>query len=187
MAIKYKHSDEYNTYFVTFTCFKWLSLYEITNSYDIVYNWFSILKENRISVIGYVIMPNNMHVIVYFHKPSGDLNKVISNAKRFMAYEIINRLEKNGNAELLQFLSAIVTKREIKKGQKHKVFTSSFDAKPIYSDKFLFQKLNYVHANPVIEKWDLAKDYVSYDEHSSAAFYKLNGATHFIPAHFRDL
>jgi REP element-mobilizing transposase RayT len=186
MAIKYKHSNEYSTYFVTFTCFKWLSLFEITNSYDIVYNWFSILKENAISVIGYVIMPNHVHVIVYFHKPSGDLNKVISNAKRFMAYEIINRLEKNGNEELLQLLSASVTKREINKGQKHKVFTSSFDAKSIYSDKFLFQKLNYIHANPVTGKWALAKDYVSYD-HSSAAFYELDKATHFTPTHFRDL
>ena len=44
MAIKYKHSEEFTTYFVTFTCYKWISLFEITISYDIVYNWFNILK-----------------------------------------------------------------------------------------------------------------------------------------------
>ncbi len=36
MAVKYKHSEEFTTYFVTFTCYKWISLFETTNSYDIL-------------------------------------------------------------------------------------------------------------------------------------------------------
>ncbi|MBI5856471.1 MAG: hypothetical protein HZB42_02375 [Sphingobacteriales bacterium] len=28
-------------FFITFTCHKWLPLIEQTNSYDLVYNWFS--------------------------------------------------------------------------------------------------------------------------------------------------
>jgi hypothetical protein len=31
-------------YFITFTCQDWLSLFEITNSYDAVYKWFDHLK-----------------------------------------------------------------------------------------------------------------------------------------------
>ncbi len=37
----------------------------------------------------------------------------------------------------------------------------SFDAKPIFSEKFLLQKLNYIHYNPVKGKWRLAKDFIS--------------------------
>jgi hypothetical protein len=58
MAIKLKHSDIYSTYFITFTCIAWLSLFDITNSYDLAYNWFSVLKkENDANVVAYVIMP----------------------------------------------------------------------------------------------------------------------------------
>jgi putative transposase len=139
MAIKYKHSEEFTTYFVTFTCYKWISLFEKTNSYDIVYNWFNILKEDGIDIIGFVIMPNHAHAIIHFPTTGYNLNKIMSNAKRFMAYEIINRLETNNNQAMLDLLASNLTEREIKKGQKHKVFKDSFDAKAIYSDKFLFQ------------------------------------------------
>ena len=81
--------------------------------------------------------------------PGYNLNKIMSNAKRFMAYEIVNRLENSTNHKVLQELRSNLTPREIIKGQKHKVFKDSFDAKPIYADKFLFQKLDYIPARPV--------------------------------------
>ena len=186
MAVKYKHSEEFTTYFVTITCYKWISLFEITNSYDIVYNWFNILKEDGIDIVGYVIMPNHVHTLIHFPSPGYNLNKIIGNAKRFMAYEIVNRLENSTNHKLLEELKSNLTSREINKGQKHKIFKDSFDAKPIYADKFLFQKLDYLHGNPVKVKWTLAKDNVSY-EHSSASFYELNEVKHFSPKHYKDL
>ena len=153
MAVKYKHSEEFTTYFVTFTCYKWISLFEITNSYDIVYNWFNILKEDGIDIVGYVIMPNHVHTIIHFPSPGYNLNKIIGNAKRFMAYEIVNRLENSTNHKLLEELKSNLTSREINKGQKHKIFKDSFDAKPIYADKFLFQKIDYIPARPVRRAW----------------------------------
>jgi putative transposase len=186
MSVKYKHSDTYSMYFCTFTCFNWLPLIETTKSYDLVYNWFNILKQENISVVAYVIMPNHLHCILHFPEPNFDLNKIISNAKRFMAYEIVNRLEENKETALLELLAKLVTVREKKKGQLHKVFKQSFDAKAIFSDKFLMQKINYIHNNPVNKKWNLAKDFVSY-EHSSASFYELGIAQHFLPAHYLDL
>ncbi len=186
MAIKYKHTDEFSTYFVTFTCYKWIPLFEKTSSYDLVYNWFKILNQEGVDIIAFVIMPNHLHVILHFPEPGFDLNKVISNGKRFMAYEIVNRLEEKRDTAMLQFLAYKLTKREIAKGQKHKIFKNSFDAKPIYSDKFLFQKLDYIHFNPVKGKWSLAKDYLGY-EYSSAAFYELQKINHFAVKHYLDI
>ena len=79
-----------------------------------------------------------------------------------------------------------LTERERKKKQLHKVFKDSFDAKVIFSEKFLMQKLNYIHYNPVKGKWNLAKDFVSY-EHSSASFYEMQVVKHFTPVHYMDL
>lgn len=84
MSVKYKHSDVYSIYFCTFTCYEWMSLFEQSNGYDIVYNWFDILKKEKIEVIGYVIMPNHVHCILYFSDAGFNLNKLLSNGKRFM-------------------------------------------------------------------------------------------------------
>ena len=186
MSVKYKHSDVYSMYFCTFTCYEWMHLFELTNSYDLVYDWFNILKKDKIEVIGYVIMPNHVHCILYFPEAGFNLNKILSNGKRFMAYELVNRLEKANDTNTLTILQNALTERERKKKQLHKVFKDSFDAKPIFSEKFLLQKLNYIHYNPVKGKWRLAKDFVSY-EHSSASFYEEGITRHFIPKHYKDL
>jgi len=114
MSVKYKHAGIYSMYFCTFTCFNWLPLIETTTSYDQVYKWFDILKHEKTGVVAYVIMPNHLHCILHFPEPGFDLNKIISNAKRFMAYEIVNRLEENKETALLKLLSESVTEREKK-------------------------------------------------------------------------
>jgi REP element-mobilizing transposase RayT len=123
-----------------------------TNTYDAVYKWFDSLYRNNIYVTGYVTMPNHVHVLLYFPEMSKSLNTVIGNAKRFLAYEIIKRLEEKEANSLLDILYAGVKKRERKKGQIHKVFEDSFDAKECHSPEFILQKLEYLHRNPVSKK-----------------------------------
>lgn len=79
-------------YFITFTCYRWLSLIGITDSYDAVYKWFDYLQSQGHSVSGYVIMPNHLHVLLYYAGGDTTLNKVIGNAKRFLAYDLVRRL-----------------------------------------------------------------------------------------------
>ncbi len=186
MAIKWNHGDDFTMYYCTFTCYKWLHLFEIVNGYDMVYNWFDVLKKTNQHVIGFVIMPNHLHVILYFPETGYSLNKIIGNAKRFMAYEIIKRLEEMKRNDLLEYLYDSVTKREKKKAQRHKVFEESFDAKGISSEKFLLQKLNYIHRNPVSGRWSLVKDYTDYEQ-SSASFYELGTIKQYEPFDFRIL
>jgi REP element-mobilizing transposase RayT len=164
-----------------------MHLFDITNSYDTVYNWFGILKtQKNIETIGYVIMPNHVHCILYFPDENFDLNMLLSNGKRFMAYEIVNRLQQQDQKDILATLQNALTEREKRKGQLHKVFKNSFDAKAIFSERFLLQKLQYIHNNPVSGKWNLAEDYTLY-EHSSASFYEDGTIQHFKPKNFAYL
>jgi hypothetical protein len=59
-----------------------------------------------------------------------------------------------------------------RKKKKHNVFRPSEDIKEIMTEKFMRQKLNYMHKNPVSGKWKLAENYLYYI-HSSARFYEL--------------
>ncbi len=116
-------------------------------------------------------MPNHVHALLYFPQMPKSLNTVIGNGKRFLAYELIKRLEEKKANSLLDVLHAGVKKRESKKGQVHKVFEDSFDAKDCHSTEFILQKLNYMHHNPVSKKWQLVNDFADY-EYSSASFYE---------------
>jgi REP element-mobilizing transposase RayT len=186
MAIKWNHDDSCRMYFCTFTCYDWLHLFEITDGYGLVYKWFDVLKANGYYAIAYVIMPNHIHLILYFPETGYNLNKIIGNGKRFIAYGIIDRLKAMQKNELLDYLASEVTAREKKKDQLHKVFIDSFDAKGIYTEKFFNQKLNYIHLNPVRGKWQLVEDYTEY-EHSSASYYERGIVKQYAPFDFRML
>jgi putative transposase len=187
MAIKIKQDANFTLWFVTFTCFNWLNLFELTKSYDIVYKWFYKMREKEIAeVVSYVIMPNHLHIILQISNNENSLNTIISNGKRFIAYEIIKRIKANENKSLQLKLSLSLSDREKKKGQKHKVFIESFDSKAIYSNKFLHQKMDYIHHNPVNKKWHLVEDHLNY-EHSSASYYMIGIVKHFEPMHFKNI
>jgi hypothetical protein len=57
--------------------------------------------------------------------------------------------------------------------KKHSVFEVSSDIKPCFTEKFLLQKLHYIHANPVDKKWQLTASSEAY-LHSSYYFYEHN-------------
>ncbi len=92
-------------------------------------------------------MPNHVHAIIHLHNIETDLNKLIGYGKRFMAYELIKRLKMQGCESILQQLKDALTPAEKSKGQKHKAFEPSFDAKHLNTLDFFYQKLNYIHYN----------------------------------------
>jgi len=178
MAIRTKHQITDNAWFITFTCYNWISLFEITQSYDLVYKWLKLADEKyQIKTLAFVPiaigMPNHVHLLLYLTDDQVDLNKVISNAKRFMAYDLVKRLKEQNNQTLLATLSNACSEKEKAKGQLHKAFEVSFDAKVVYSFDFLHQKLDYIHHNPVSGKWNLCVEFTDY-AHSSASFYELS-------------
>ncbi len=66
---------------------------------------FDHLKQQGYETVAYVIMPNHVHTILYFPNAGFNLNKIIGNAKRFMAYEIIKRLKQLNRQDIFDDLS----------------------------------------------------------------------------------
>jgi len=174
MAVNTQIQEDTGMFFITFTCQNWLPLFEITNSYDVVYKWFDHLDSNGHKVKAYVTMPNHLHVIIEFKKVPKSINTIISNAKRFMAYEIVERLKEQKNNQLLIKLSEAVNRSDEKRGKLHQVFERSFDCKPITNNYFFEQKLNYIHNNPCSGVWKLVESPIEYS-HSSAKYYLTGG------------
>jgi len=165
------HQEKKTFYFVTFTCYRWLPLFEITNLYSYIESWAKELSTRGIKISGYVIMPNHLHLLVYVEPKCKGLNLVMGEAKRFMAYKIVKRLTAQGNRSLLKTLAAGVQKNERLIGKKHQVFRLSFDAQEVLGEGEIIQVLDYIHHNPVSGKWSLVKDFTKY-LYSSACYYE---------------
>jgi REP element-mobilizing transposase RayT len=136
MAVDKEHIFDPGIYFLTFTNYKWLPLFEITQSYQLVYNWFDVLKKKGHDIIGYVIMPNHIHALIGFHPAKQSINTIVGNGKRFVAYDIVERLEEAKNIQLLKVLSDGVSASDKSKGKLHEVYQGSFDLKLCHSYKF---------------------------------------------------
>ncbi len=173
-------------YFCTFTCYKWLNLIQKTNTYANIYETFNIWNRNGCKIVAYVLMPNHVHFIVYLENLELNLAKLVSNAKRFLAYEIVKRLKEQKDFSLLFHLQKGVSIPQQMRHKNHQIFVPSFNCKVCITEEFLIQKLDYIHHNPVSGKWRLVDDYRLY-EHSSAAFYELGKQLPVQITSYRDL
>ncbi len=125
-------------------------------------------------------MSNHVHALISFINTKQSINTIVGNGKRFMAYEIIQRLEANREVALLHQLSAHVEVTRKANKKQHDVWETSFDWKDCRSNEFAWQKLNYKHNNPCTGKWQLAANPIEYI-YSSAKFY-LTGVQGIYPA-----
>jgi hypothetical protein len=118
-------------------------------------------------------MPNHLHAIISFSKTDKPINKIIGDGKRFMSYEITKRLASLNQADSLNQLKRFVNTSDSNRNKKHEVFEPSFDWKYLYTDKFILQKLNYIHQNPCNSNHQLASNDVDYP-YSSASNYAMS-------------
>ena len=124
-------------------------------------------------------MPNHVHALISFIDTKQSINTIIGNGKRFMAYEIIERLTTNNETRLLEQLASNVEAARKQNNKQHEVWKLSFDWKDCRSNDFIYQKLDYMHNNPMVKKWALCNNPLEY-VHSSAKFY-ITGEQGFYP------
>lgn len=121
MPVKRQITEPDAVFFVTFTCIHWLPLIAQSNSYDLVYKWFDHLKAKGHYISGYVIMPNHLHALIAFRNTGQSINTIVDNGKRFMAYEMVKRLQKQNDTKLLHRLQLLVEARDKERNKKHEV------------------------------------------------------------------
>jgi len=152
MTVRRKIANGEGIYFITITCHNWIPLFEIANIYQAVFNWFDALKRGGNNIAAFVIMPNHIHALIHIANTSKSVNQYASNGKRFMAYEIVQKLEEANSEQLLTRLKNGVNDTQNKSGKLHQVFEPSFECKVCTTNAFTLQKLNYIHLNPVSGK-----------------------------------
>ncbi len=154
-----------NCFFVTTSCRNFLHVFGCDAHFQILTDSLKfVAKKYDADYLGYVLMPNHLHLIVYFRKEN-QLSNLMRDFKKFTSGEMRRLLENEGQSQLLQKL------RYAHREQKFKIWQDRFDDVSIRSVKVLETKLNYIHKNPLQEKWNLVSSPELYS-YSSAGFYE---------------
>ena len=101
--------------------------------------------QQNFKLLGYVIMPDHIHLLIW---PQGEstVADIMRDYKEFTAKRIVRQaiIEKNEPWIVAFRAAGEETGRSI-----NKLWQDSYWDKNVYTEKFLRQKLNYIHRNPV--------------------------------------
>ena len=151
-------------YFYTATILDWKQLLISDKYKNYIINSLKYLVDNKkIALYGFVIMPNHIHLIWELLELNGKESPHASFMK-YTSHLILKDLQTT-NPDLLSEFKVNSETRNYQFWQR--------DALPIdlYTPDVIYQKLTYIHNNPLQDKWKLVDSPAEY-KYSSAFFYE---------------
>jgi REP element-mobilizing transposase RayT len=106
-------------------------------------SWRFLQDHGRLTLFGYVVMENHLHLIA----SASDLSKDIGDFKSFTARQIIDRLQSLGDEDVLKQLCW--HKAAHKTDRPFQLWSEGSHPQIIQSEEMMRQKLEYIHNNPV--------------------------------------
>ena len=160
MSTGYKITEKDGLYFLTFQIVGWVDIFTRKKYKDIAIESFKYCQENKgLDLFAYVIMSNHIHLMA--RSQSGDLSGTIRDFKNYTSGKLLEYLEENTESRRDWMKMVFEYHGKSKNKQTNQIWTHENHAELIYSQKFIEQKINYIHNNPVkagiVEK---AEDYL---------------------------
>ena len=124
-----------------------------------------LVEDKRVWIYGFVIMPNHIHLLWRMYDGIEEKN-VKRDFLKFTAQQIKTDLKKY-HPKVLEHFKSTQNDREYQFWERRPY------SSVMYNRKVVEQKLEYIHNNPIGEKWKLADLPENYS-YSSAKYYLLN-------------
>jgi len=150
MSDKYKIFDGDEVYFVTFTIVEWIKVLADDSYKHLIIDAIEYYQINKsLTVYAYCIMPNHVHMIVQA-VGKFTISEILRDLKKFTSRAIVNKLEQDKPERYMEVLKQFIEAgKPLKRITTYKVWQDGNMAKLVYSNKFLMEKLSYIHNNPV--------------------------------------
>jgi REP element-mobilizing transposase RayT len=138
------HFLPHHPHFITCTIINWLPLFSDPALAQIILDSLKFLQDRqRLTLHGYVIMENHLHLLA----SAADLSAQIAAFKSFTARSLIDHLkQRNQNTWLTQLSTG---KRLHKTTQTYQLWQEGSHPQAIFNEVTFHQKLDYIHHNPV--------------------------------------
>jgi len=137
-------------YFIIMTTVGWVDLFTRKNHKMTIVDSLDYCQKNKgLEIFGWVLMYNHLHLIC--RAADGyRLTDILRDFKRFTSKKITKQIEDDLDSRK-EWLLPLLQKfcEHLKRKQQYKLWQDGNHAKVIYSNKFFFEKLNYIHQNPI--------------------------------------
>ncbi|WP_166920251.1 REP-associated tyrosine transposase [Flavobacterium poyangense] len=141
--------DQTIPHFLTSTVVDWIDVFTRQNYRDIIIESLDYCIKNKGMILyGYAIMSNHIHLIV--QSKDGKLSDLIRDFKKFTAKLILEKIQNSPESRREWMLERFKLASE--QHSRNKVFQFwqyGNHAEEIYTNKFMWSKLHYIHLNPV--------------------------------------
>ena len=152
-----------NFFFFTATVLNWKHILKPDKYKDIIIESFKFLvNKNCVRIFAFVIMPNHYHTVWRINEnlEKSDFQR---DSMKFTGQTILRDL-KSYHKEIHNSMYVGA------KDRKYQFWERNPLSVPLYSQKVVEQKINYIHGNPIKPKWNFAAEPQDY-KYSSAGFY----------------
>ncbi|HET8962531.1 MAG TPA: transposase [Chitinophagales bacterium] len=149
MSTGYQIIEQDKAYFVTLQVVDWVDVFsrEIYRKI-IVENLCFCVQHKGLEIYGWVIMSNHVHLML--RSKTAKLSNTLRDFKSYTAKVILNKISDSQESRkewmLRQFKSATIRH---KRNTEYQFWTHENHAEFLFSEKFIGQKLRYLHNNPV--------------------------------------
>ncbi|WP_454801816.1 transposase [Mucilaginibacter phyllosphaerae] len=171
-----KINFDYYPQFFTATILEWKTLLKDDNYKDIIIRSLKFLKnEGSIVIYAFVIMPNHIHLIWQIqdgYKQSAVQMRFL----KFTGQQMKFRLLDSGDEKLNNF-------RVNAKDREYQFWERNALSIDLWNPEVFMQKIDYIHHNPLQDKWQLASFPEDY-HYSSARFYETGQDEFGILSHY---
>lgn len=145
--------DQSKAHFITATVVDWVDVFTRQVYRDVVIDCLDFCVKNKGMILyGYVIMSNHIHLII--QSEEGKLSDLIRDFKKFIAKTILEKIQDEPESRrewMLERFKNAAKKHE--RNKNYQFWRYGNHAEEIYSSKFMWSKLDYIHMNPVRAGW----------------------------------
>ena len=143
---RYRIVDDNGIYFTTHTIVEWLLVFREQKYFEIITKSRYCQEKNGLTIFGYVVMLTHLHLVAQT-RDRVMFQDIMRDMKKFRSTEISRQLESDRQK---LFLHVLKTAAEREKGtRKYKVWQDEYHPQLVYSDSVCYQKLEYMHNNPL--------------------------------------
>ena len=141
--------DQALPHYITATVVDWIDIFTRQTYRDsIIESLDYCIKNKGMILYGYVIMSNHIHLII--QSEDGKLSDLIRDFKKFTAKNILDKIQivpESRKEWMLERFKLAAEKHT--RNKNYQFWQYGNHAEEIYSNKFMWSKLDYIHLNPV--------------------------------------
>lgn len=144
--------DQTLPHFITATVVDWVDVFTRNIYREVIIDCLNYCIKNKGMILySYVIMSNHIHIII--QSEDGKLSDLLRDFKKFTSKTILEKIQTEPESRREWMLERFKLATETHSRNKNYQFWKYGNhPEEIYSEKFMWSKINYIHFNPVKAK-----------------------------------